>query len=453
IAVSTNFLSSYDIKCSPEVKKQVQEAMGSYHDGVAVNCTNYFQRFRRSTHVTPKSYLSFIQGYKQIYSVKQAELNEQASRMQLGLEKLHEAGESVSVLSEELVVKEKELEVANQKAQHILEEVGLAHPPHLIQRIMDCVLILFQRRLDSVSQDPEKPVHIRPSWSESLKMMTESGFLNNLQNFNKDSINDEVVELMKPYFEAPDYNLETARRNCGNVAGLCSWTTAMANFYTINKEVLPLKANLAVQESRYNTAMTDLQKAEAELEEKNRELAIVQARYDAAMKEKQDLAASAEQCRRKMQTASSLISVLAGEKERWTDQSREFTAQMRRLVGDVLMATAFLSYAGPFNQEFRNLLMGEWQKEMKMRRIPYSDGLNLIEMLTDSATITEWNLQGLPNDELSIQNGIIVTKAPRYPLLIDPQGQGKIWVNNKEADNELQTTTLNHKYFRVHLED
>uniref|UniRef100_H2YDV7 Uncharacterized protein n=1 Tax=Ciona savignyi TaxID=51511 RepID=H2YDV7_CIOSA len=289
------------------------------------------------------------------------------------------------------------------------------------------------------------------------KMMTESGFLNNLQNFNKDSINDEVVELMKPYFEAPDYNLETARRNCGNVAGLCSWTTAMANFYTINKEVLPLKANLAVQESRYNTAMTDLQKAEAELEEKNRELAIVQARYDAAMKEKQDLAASAEQCRRKMQTASSLISVLAGEKERWTDQSREFTAQMRRLVGDVLMATAFLSYAGPFNQEFRNLLMGgscfQWQKEMKMRRIPYSDGLNLIEMLTDSATITEWNLQGLPNDELSIQNGIIVTKAPRYPLLIDPQGQGKIWVNNKEADNELQTTTLNHKYFRVHLED
>ena len=61
----------------------------------------------------------------------------------------------------------------------------LGRPPHLIQRIMDCVLILFQRRLDLVTQDPEKAA-VKPSWGESLKMMTETAFLNNLQNFNKD---------------------------------------------------------------------------------------------------------------------------------------------------------------------------------------------------------------------------------------------------------------------------
>jgi len=45
--------------------------------------------------------------------------------MKMGLEKLQEAGRSVAVLSEELAVKEQELDVANKRAEKILTEVNL----------------------------------------------------------------------------------------------------------------------------------------------------------------------------------------------------------------------------------------------------------------------------------------------------------------------------------------
>ncbi|XP_056012226.1 dynein axonemal heavy chain 8-like [Ostrea edulis] len=517
IAVSGHFLNNYHIVCSKDIKEQVVNSMGVVHDDVASVCVKYFQRFRRQTHVTPKSYLSFLDGYKNLYSKKHAEINEMASRMNTGLEKLIEASESVDKLAKELAVKEKELAVANVKADKVLVEVTasataaekvksevqkvkdraqkivdeiemdrkiaeekleaakpalqeaedalktikpadistvkkLGKPPHLIMRIMDCALILFQKKMDTVTLDPDRPCP-KPSWGESLKLMSGSGFLNNLQSFGKDTINEETVELLQPYLTMEDYNIESAKKVCGSVSGLLQWSTAMAFFYGINKEVLPLKANLAKQAGRFQVASKELNAAQAQLDEKQAELDKVQALYDAAMAEKQTLLDDAESCRRRMKAASALIGGLGGEKTRWTEQSKQFKSQIDRLVGDCLLSTGFLSYSGPFNQEFRNKLIRNWQKELDHRRIPFTSDLNLISMLVDNATIGEWNIQGLPNDELSVQNGIITTKATRFPLLIDPQGQGKAWIKNREKANDLQVTSLNHRYFRAHLED
>ena len=54
--------------------------------------------------------------------------------------------------------------------------------------------------------------------------MSSGNLLQSLMQYPKDIINDEMVELVAPYLEMPDYNIETARRvnfqlliiNCSN---------------------------------------------------------------------------------------------------------------------------------------------------------------------------------------------------------------------------------------------
>ncbi|CAG9857423.1 unnamed protein product [Phyllotreta striolata] len=517
VQVAQHFLCDFTIACSTNVKLELVKALGSIQDIVSCTSTEYFQRFRRATHVTPKSYLNFIAGYKSIYSAKQIELSNGALRMDTGLEKLAEASSSVLVLKKELAAMEKELVEASRRAERVLIEVTeramqaeivknqvqkvkekaealvssiavekakaeekleaakpaleeaeaalntikpahiatvrkLGRPPHLIMRIMDCVLILFQRKLQQIAPDQAASCP-KPSWAESLKMMASTTFLLQLQNYPKDIINNEMVDLLQPYFEMEDYNMDTAKRVCGDVAGLLSWTKAMAFFHGVNREVLPLKANLTLQEARLKLAMEDLAAAERQLEEREQSLREVKEQYDNAVMEKQRLTDAANSCLRKMNTATALINGLGGEKVRWTQQSKEFKEQLCRLVGDVLLATGFLSYCGPYNQEFRANLVKFWMDTLQKHQIPYTQQLNITNMLVENAVVSEWTLQGLPNDELSVQNALIVTKSRSYPLLIDPQNQGKLWIKSKEADNNLQITSLNHKYFRTHLED
>jgi dynein heavy chain len=284
-------------------------------------------------------------------------------------------------------------------------------------------------------------------------MMSDTSFLQNLRTFPRDRINDEQIELLQPYFHVPDYTTEGAKIAAGAIAGLLTWTRAMADFFYVNKRVMPLKGNLAMQEARLFKADHQLQTAQEELNRRETEVVETQAEYDTAMTIKQRLQDDLDRTLKRMNAARELIAGLADEQERWTEQSKQFKAQIGRLVGDVLLCTGFLSYQGPFNQDFRLLLAKDWQKLLNERNIPFTQTLNVTEYLTDVTIVGEWKLQGLPNDELSIQNAIIVTRAKRYPLLIDPQGQGKSWIKNKESHNDLQTTNLLSKHFRQHLED
>ena len=41
------------------------------------------------------------------------------------------------------------------------------------------------------------------------------------------------------------------------------------------------------------------------------------------------------------------------------------------------------------------------------------------------------------DDSFSVENGLIMSRSSRWPLMIDPQGQANKWIRNLEKDNQL----------------
>lgn len=65
----------------------------------------------------------------------------------------------------------------------------------------------------------------------------------------------------------------------------------------------------------------------------------------------------------------------------------------------MLIASSFVSYAGPFNKKFRNLMINdEFLKFIQEKQIPISADPNPVNILNNESVIATWNKQHLPPD-------------------------------------------------------
>lgn len=75
--------------------------------------------------------------------------------------------------------------------------------------------------------------------------------------------------------------------------------------------------------------------------------------------------------------------------------------------------------------------------------IPTDPDFNFCSFMADPTKVREWNIQGLPSDNFSTENGCIVTRGRRWPLMVDPQGQAIKWIKNMEMSRvrlKVETT-------------
>ena len=96
---------------------------------------------------------------------------------------------------------------------------------------------------------------------------------------------------------------------------------------------------------------------------------------------------------------------------------------MNNVVGDTLLSAACLTYYGPFTGQCRQELYQTWMGKCAQMKVPVTPGQTMVKVLTDSNEVKQWNDEGLPKDQTSIDNAVLVTRGRHWPLIIDPQEQ------------------------------
>ena len=373
-----------------------------------------------------------VEGEKASAAVKEAETNAIAADAQADLDKALPALDAATEC------------LKNLKKSDIDEVKALGNPPAMVKYTLMALCIMFSVKPNTVA-DPDNPGKKMKDYFAPAKLQLladAKSLLNSLMTFDKDNIPEAVIKEITPCIENPDFNfakVNGASKACG---GICLWVLAMHTYYGVAKNVEPKRAALAAANAELAVVKARVAKLQAELDAVEAKIHKLEADFKGANDEKERLAQEVALAAARLQRAHKLLGGLGGEKGRWTETVASLNVQYTNLVGDSLLASACIAYLGAFTPDFRRALVEGMQEELQRLALPHTPGVTLIGVLADPVQVRSWNLAGLPTDNHSVENGIIMSISRRWPLLIDPQGQANRYIKNMGKDKALAVNGL-----------
>ncbi|KAK2187819.1 hypothetical protein NP493_153g03014 [Ridgeia piscesae] len=293
-----------------------------------------------------------------------------------------------------------------------------AHPPALVIMVMAAVCVLLEEKT---------------SWPTAKQVLGDPQFLKKLVGLDKNAVPERVYTKLKRYTRHPDFTPEKVGQVSVACKSMCQWVLALENYHEVYKMAKPKQRK--VKEAKEALAM-----AQSHLAHKQMSLAKIQAHFEMLQQQYVDSVNQRESLKEhkaltalRLERASILIEALSNEKVRWEEAVRLLDFKLKGLVGNTLVSAGMVAYVGPFTSGYRQELAADWLARCHEKAIPISDDYEFVRNLVDANQILRWNNEGLPNDSNSTQNAIIMKKARKWPLLIDPQCQASQWIQQMEG--------------------
>ena len=116
---------------------------------------------------------------------------------------------------------------------------------------------------------------------------------------------------------------------------------------------------------------------------------------------------------------------LGNEKNRWIKTRDRLGREKLSMLGDMIVSASFITYLGPFEASFRERVVKKsWRGIVMKQDILVGEKISLKETIGNPQQLQNWVLKGIPSDNVSFENMIIIDESKvKWPLIIDPQGQ------------------------------
>lgn len=223
---------------------------------------------------------------------------------------------------------------------------------------------------------------------------------------------------------------------------MCAWVIAMNKYAEVYRDIEPKIRKRDAAEAELKNVMNVLKQKQNQLAQVEAKIQNLKDDLDRKQKEMFEIQNRFDLNNKRLVTAGKLQSALSDEEVRWRETVAKLENDLFTIPGDVLVASAFIAYLGAFTIDYRRELSQKWISECKRLKIPSGQTFDFITCLGDPYELREWNIHGLPRDDVSLENGIIATQSSRWPLMIDPQEQANRWIRNMEKDNKIIITKM-----------
>lgn len=453
---------------------------------------------------SPLQFISLVKNFVSLFVKKDSEVMEYHHHIQIGLDKLRESVVHIKALQRDLAEKSAELEAKDHEAQKTLdrmlteqneserkEEASLEIKKVLelqntrikerrsvvVDRLSEVepLIVEAQQGVKSIKKQhltemrsmnhPPEPIRLAlesvcvflgfnvKTWRDVQNVIRKDDFIARIIKYDgQRQFSRRIAEYMqKTYMSNPMYNFDTVNRASKACGPLLLWVQAQLRYSEILEKIEPLKEEMRKVHDSTVENKDKLIAINGMVHDLRKSIDRSKKEYTQLIRDTENIKIQMKEVEHKVSHSTQLLESLGGEKVRWQSAINEFESYQSNLVGNVLLLSLFMTFAGAYDEFSRNQLWNKWQDILRDNSISYAKRIKFAPAMTNPADLVRWKACGLPNDDLFRANTacLISETSGRYPYIIDPSGvMLDFLVKNNLPKKLVVTSFLGNEYLK-----